>query len=296
MSNLKEIRTRIASIRSTRKITSAMKMVSASRLRKVQNYIVHLRQYAILLRGILDEVTAQLSASRKGIYLSSKSTGDALVICIGSSRGLCGTYNGVLVRQCLKRVKELSEGGLRVQLLVLGKKPASFFKKRGFSMLEADHDLIDKVNYGSASEFAHHLMELFLKENFESIEVVYYRFRNAVVQELTVEQLLPLPGDEGYGGEQADEVSDEDPVIMEPSLEDAAGYMIAQFVSYNVYRILLDASASEHGSRMTAMHQATDNADEMIRTLTLHYNKARQASVTRELMDIVGGNNSSYSF
>ena len=289
MPSLKEIRTRIASIRSTRKITSAMKMVAASRLRKVQNNIIHLRSYAETLKYILSDVMLRLPPSYQNIYLKPRSTDDVLLISVGSDKGLCGTYNTLLIKRTLQEKTELEDEGERVKLLALGKKPARFFEKRNFDVQVADSDAINNVSYDSACAFAEVVTDLYLKENFGRVLIVYNRFKNAVFHQLTVEQVLPLTEDDLISSLPEDDEIPDDRIILEPEAEEVIDYMTRQYLHYNIYRILLDASASEHGSRMTAMHQATDNADDMLKSLTLSYNKARQASVTRELLDIVGG-------
>ncbi len=290
MASLKEIRTRITSIRSTRQITSAMKMVSASKLRKVQTNIVHLRRYATILKKITSEALEQIPVDQKSVFAKTRSSGDVLVVCLGSNKGLCGTYNALLIKHTIRELKKLEHQREAARLMVVGKKPALFFQKKGYDLVEADHDLMDKISYESACRFAQKLMDLFLKEHFNRIILVYNRYKNAVVHELTTEQMLPLPEDEVREAAEVDDLPEDDyAVILEPSPQEVGEVIIRRFICYNTYRIMLDASASEHGSRMTAMHKATDNADEMLKTLTLSYNKARQAAVTRELLDIVGG-------
>lgn len=289
MSNLKEIRTRIASIKSTRQITGAMKMVAASRLRKVQNNIIHLRTYAETLKYVLGDVMLRLPPSYNNIYLKPRDNKDVLLISIGSDKGLCGTYNTMVIKRSLQEKVALEAEGAQVKLLALGKKPARFFEKRGFALIEAASDPVNNVSYDAAAAFAEDVMAHYLKENFGRVLILYNRFKNAVMHELTIEQVLPLPEDDLFEGFTAADDASDDRIILEPTPVEVIDYITRQYVHYNFYRILLDASASEHGSRMTAMHKATDNADEMLKSLTLSYNKARQAAVTRELLDIVGG-------
>ncbi len=266
-----------------------MKMVAASRLRKVQNNIIHLRSYAETLKYILSDVMLRLPPSYQNIYLKPRSTDDVLLITVGSDKGLCGTYNTLLIKRTLQEKTALEDEGEMVKLLALGKKPLSFFEKRNFKVLEAESDAINNVSYESACAFAEYVTDLYMKENYGRVVIVYNRFKNAVVHQLTVEQILPLTEDDLISSLPTDDDIPDDRIILEPEAEDVIEYMTRQYLHYNIYRILLDASASEHGSRMTAMHQATDNADDMLKSLTLSYNKARQASVTRELLDIVGG-------
>ena len=288
MPNLKEIRTRITSVQSTRKITSAMKMVAASRLRKVQNNILHLRDYADTLKLILSDVMLRLPPYYQNVFLKQRSNNHVLVVAIGSDKGLCGTYNSLLIKRTLKEVYALQDNGNTVKLMVFGKKVEQYFAKRGFDMLSDVDPHFDKISHEFALQLADLVAEKYLRGNYERAVVVYNKFRNAVIHELTVEQLLPVSEDARVAAADDEERTD-DPILLEPKPFEVIDYLTRQFINYNVYRILLDASASEHGSRMTAMHQATDNADELLKSLKLSYNKARQASVTRELMDIIGG-------
>ncbi len=290
MASLKEIRTRIASIRSTRQITSAMKMVAASRLRKVQNNIIHLREYASMLNYVLSDVMLRLPPSYNNILLKPRDgNNDVLLVTLGSDKGLCGTYNALLIKRTLLELNALKDEGGKVKLMAMGKKPERFFIKRGLDMVPSSGENLDKVSYESARAFAKHVTGLYMKENVGRVLLVYNRFRNAVMHDLTVEQLLPIPEESMIANFALDDEIPDERIILEPMPEEVIDYMTMQYLNYNSYRILLDAAASEHGSRMTAMHQATDNADEMLKTLNLSYNKARQTSVTRELLDIVGG-------
>ncbi len=268
-----------------------MKMVAASRLRRVQNDIVHLRSYSHLLKHILDQVMDYLPPSKQNVYMRKKTAHDVLVICIGSNKGLCGTYNAFLYKYCKNQINRLQKQGSKVQLMVIGKKPERvFLKNKDTEIIPGPHHLIEKPTYEAAADLSRQAMDLFLTKNFGRVIVVYNRFKNAVVHELTAEQVLPLAIDEMLLKKKAESVVlPNERLILEPDHEQVVDYMCRQYIQYNFYRILLDASASEHGSRMTAMHKATDNAEEMLKNLTLSYNKARQAAVTRELLDIVGG-------
>ncbi len=291
MPSLKEIRTRIHSVQSTRKITSAMKMVAASRLRKVQNNINHLRQYSWLLKKLLNEVMDHVPASAYGPFLRERNQSEVLIVSLGSNKGLCGTYNAFLIKHTLREVNALREQDLKVSLMPIGHRMDRFFSKRDDLFChEADHGLMERLDYLMAVELADQVMDLFLRKNFSRVLFVYNRFKNAVVHQLTTEQVLPVPRDEIITlDESIVDPMDEMPVILEPDQEAVLHYMSRKHIYYSIYRIMLDAAASEHGSRMTAMHKATDNADEMLKSLKLSYNKARQAAVTRELLDIVGG-------
>jgi len=288
MASLKELRTRIATIRSTRKVTGSMKLVAASKLRGVQDHILHLRDYAGTLRQVLGEVILRLSSPRSHPFMRPGAAKSVLLICVGSDKGLCGTYNLLVIRETLKQMEALQEEGYRVRLMVLGKKPARYFQQRNFDVEAIDGEIIRNVNYQSADAFAKQVTDFYLKESFARVLIVYNRFVNAVIHNITTEQFLPLSVKRLSGKSRQDWTEDRT-VILEPGQDDAVNYLTVQYVSYNCYRILLDAAASEHGSRMTAMHKASDNADDMLKELNLRYNKARQSMVTKELLDIVGG-------
>lgn len=267
-----------------------MKMVAASRLRKVQNYIVYLRDYAKLVKVVLEDVMEHLPPSATSVFSKERKNNDTLLICIGSNKGLCGTYNAFLIKHSLREIYRLQEEGAKVSVMPIGRKIQQFFTKREFNIFNPADDYIEKVDYNSAKSLADQIMKLYLAENFARVLIVYNRFKNAVIHDLSSEQVLPVPIEEIDHNEDKSDVYPEDfAAILEPDTEEVVEYMTRKFIYYNFFRIMLDASASEHGSRMTAMHKATDNADEMIKNLTLSYNKVRQATVTRELIDIVGG-------
>lgn len=288
MASLKELRTRIATIRSTRKVTGSMKLVAASKLRGVQDHILHLRDYAGTLRRVLGEVILRLPSPRSHPFMRPGAARSVLLICVGSDKGLCGTYNLVVIRETLKQLDALQEDGYRVRLMVLGKKPTRYFQQRNMEVEAIDGEIIRKVSYQSADAFAKQVTDLYLKESFAKVLIVYNRFVNAVIHNISTEQFLPLSV-KRLSGKSRQDWKEDRRVILEPVQDEVVDYLTVQYVSYNCYRILLDAAASEHGSRMTAMHKASDNADDMLKDLNLRYNKARQSMVTKELLDIVGG-------
>lgn len=298
MSNLKEVRTRIQAIRSTRQITSAMKMVAASRLHKTQQSIHPLRTFAAALRELLGGILAQLPSTPESPFFRQGQGGEALVIAVSSNKGLCGTYNVMVIKKTLEHIRMLEEEGYRVRLLVVGKKAEKFFEKRKQALFSVEHDLVDLVSHDASSRFSRSMLDAFFTGKFERLDVVYYQFRNAVYQELVAEQVLPLSFESLASAEATHpEPKTEKPAhpddyfgyILEPDPQDVSDTLIPQFLATNFHRIFLEAAASEHGARMTSMHKATDNADELLNSLTLTYNKARQAQITREIMEIVGG-------
>lgn len=315
MSNLKEVRTRISSIRSTRQITSAMKMVSASKLHRAQQSIYPLRTYASSLRGIISDILPQLPRSARKRFVDPTARGEALVVSVSSNKGLCGTYNTLAIKKTLAHARTLEDEGYKVKLFLIGKKAERFFNKAGFEVYATDHNLVDKADTASADQFSSSILDAFSEGRFERVDVVYYQFRNAVFQKLAVEQVLPLDFESLASGTKAgpdtqagpdanddsgtkdgpdanDDHGGDEPhsgFILEPDPEDVSETLIPRFLSTNFFRIFLESSASEHGARMTSMHKATDNADDLLHSLTLTYNKARQAMITREIMEIVGG-------
>ncbi len=216
---------------------------------------------------------------------------DMLIICIGSNRGMCGVYNAMVIKHTLKEIQRLEEDGYRVKLMTVGKKIHDFFSKMEHPILRVDEESLEQLNADKASDFADHVRELYLKHHVAGVIMIYHQFRNAAVQDLRVEKLLPLDLKDlpSTGVSKENDQDEPDPIILEPSSEEVWHHITSKYLHNHCYRILLDAAASEHGSRLTAMHQATDNADKLLRNLSLSYNKARQADITRELMDIMGG-------
>jgi len=305
MSNLREVRNRINSIRSTKQVTGAMKMVAASKLHKAQGAVNHLRMYENRLREMLVEVNRQVPFSRKHPAVIDRDVNRVLIIAIGSNKGLCGSYNSQVIRHTQLRIGYLEKQKIETRLFLTGKKIEAFFRKNAVSNLQTNHDLIDKLSYEKAEETSAMLTKLYTDGEYDRVEVIYQHFQNAVVQELVIDQLLPLPMDKMMPDPSEEEMRDSESgeklrpsmqlvpeeygYILEPDTERVLNRLIGHYISYNLFRVFTDAYASEHGARMTSMHHATDNADQLLRELTLTYNKVRQAIITRELMEIVGG-------
>ncbi|MBW6498505.1 MAG: ATP synthase F1 subunit gamma [Bacteroidales bacterium] len=292
MASLKEVRTRIASIKSTRQITSAMKMVASSKLLKAQRGITGLRQYAGSLMQMIENLNKELQPEEKSLFTLAGEGKKVLLLAIASNKGLCGTYNALVIKKTIDHISNLEQKGFEVQLFLIGRRAEDYFKSREFQIFETNHEVIDGVNYADSSALANHFMNLFSEKTFDRIDVVYNRFKNAVIHELLVEQFLPVPA--VLTKEKLPEVPtkfnvEEPALILEPSRKEVAETMIPKFIQFNIFRILLDASASENGARMTAMQKATDNATELLKNLTLTYNKVRQAQITREIVEIVSG-------
>lgn len=282
MANLKELRSRISSVGSTMQITSAMKMVSAAKLKRAQDAITQLRPYAQKLEEILVNVSATLDAS-EGVY--SRQTDDVqkvLLVAISSNRGLCGAFNANVVKRVMAYQ---SESNAQIDTFFMGKKAGEILIKRGAGEPIGDRNSIyDDLSFTNASEVAEMLMQKFVDGEYDRIELVYNQFVNAATQRVQCEQFLPIREVEGEtqgGGDY----------IYEPDKEEILEDLIPKSLKTQLFKALLDSNASEHGARMTAMHKATDNADELRRALSLEYNKARQAAITNEILEIVGGAN-----
>ena len=278
MANLKELRNRITSIGSTMKITSAMKMVSAAKLKKAQDAIVQMRPYSSKLTEILQKASSTLDSSENA-YGEVKEGNKTRLVVITSNRGLCGGFNSSVVKKAKAYMLDNDEN---ISIASIGKKAGEAFKYDA-RLADSNTQLWDEINFVNASAYAESLMKGYLAGDFDKVVIVYNSFRNAAVQIPTAEQFLPLALDT--------EVVDVDTTeyLYEPSMAEILDDLIPVSLKTQLYAALLDANASEHGSRMTAMHKATDNAQELQGDLKLVYNKARQAAITNEILEIVGG-------
>ena len=286
MANLKEIKNRINSTASTMQITQAMKLVSAAKLSRATSAIVRLRPYAEKIQEILGNVSATLDLSENR-FAEQRELNTILVIAISSNRGLCGGFNNNIS----KKVKELLANELKgknVEILPIGKKVSDTFKNSGLIQapehLSNPGFLYDNLSFDNTSIYAQFAMDSFIEGKYDKVIVVYNEFKNAAVQFVRAQQLLPIIpiSDE----EALNEVGD---YIFEPSKEEIISEILPKSLKLQLFKAVLDSNASEHGARMTAMHKATDNATELKRQLTLDYNKARQAAITNEILEIVGG-------
>ncbi len=287
MSGLKDIRTRIDSVNSTMQITSAMKLVAASKLRKAQNAILTMRPYAAKLQEILQNLSSGLENTEDGVYSQIRPEEKILLIPISSNRGLCGAFNANIIKATKRHIeanyKSQQENG-SLHILTIGKKVSEFFVKEGFQVVDTRDDLFDHISFNDVSTLAQILMDDFVAKKYDKIEFVYNAFKNAASQVVTVEQFLPV-----LPPENVEESESNTDYIFEPSKETIVSELIPKSLKIQFYKNILDSNAAEHGARMTAMHQATDNATELIKDLKLTYNKARQAAITNEILEIVSG-------
>jgi F-type H+-transporting ATPase subunit gamma len=286
MPGLKEVRTRIASVKSTQQITSAMKMVSASKLKRAQNAILKMRPYAGKLKEILENLSASLDNS-DNFYSKERKIQKVLIVVITSNRGLCGAFNGNVIKSAVNMINskysEINKSG-NLDIICIGKKGSEFLVRRKYNVIESNVQILDSLSFENVTPIAEKIMKSFIDSKYDRIEVVYNQFKNAVMQILSTEQYLPIAKTKITG--KAKQTLD---YIFEPSKEEIVTELIPKSLKLQFYKMLLDSVAAEHGARMTAMHKATDNADSLLKDLRLSYNKARQASITKEILEIVGG-------
>jgi len=290
MSGLKEVRIRIASVNTTKQVTSAMKMVSAAKLRRAQGAILKLRPYANKLSGLLSELSGSNDMPEDIIYFKKRKIHKVLLVVINSNRGLCGAFNTNIIKSVVAHIhndyNELNEKG-NLHLLTVGKKATDFFTKRKYNVVEHADSIYENLTYEKTSEFANKLMALYTSGAYDRIEIIYNQFKNAVSQILTTEQFLPI---EKIGQNITASPANTD-YIFEPDKEIILKELVPKSLKIQVYKAILDSWASEQGARMSAMQKATDNAEELMKSLKLSYNKARQATITNEIIEIVSGVN-----
>lgn len=288
MANLKEIRSRIVSVNSTKQITSAMKMVSAAKLHRAQAAIARMRPYAEKMQDILRNLSDSLDVS-DNIYGAERAPERVLIIAINSNRGLCGGFNNNVNRKVRGLIEQ--HEGAKIKVLAVGKKAFEAFKKSGHIVSgagypEVPYEIYNNLNFNAASEMAETVMDKFAEKKLDKVYLVYNSFKNAAVQNTTVENFLPVEAPEKV---EETKSANQTEFIFEPNKEEIVRALVPKTLKIQFYKALLDSNAAEHGARMTSMHQATDNATELVKELNLVYNKARQASITNEILEIVSG-------
>jgi len=287
MPNLKEVRNRIVSVGSTMQITSAMKMVSAAKLKRAQDAITQMRPYANKLQEILQNVSSSLDTSENA-YARNTSAKNILLVAISSNRGLAGGFNANIIKRTWNLIKNDYQGQ-NVSVVCIGKKVNDAFKRTNYGIVGTDlphnlNEIFDRLNYENVAPIAEKIMEAFVNNEFDKVVLVYNQFKNAAVQVVQAEQFLPI--ESATPNETSSTSTD---YIFEPNKEFIVNDLIPRSLKTQFYKALLDSLASEHGARMTAMHKATDNAKEMLRNLKISYNKARQTAITTEILEIVAG-------
>ena len=281
MANLKEIRNRITSVGSTMQITSAMKMVSAAKLKRAQDAITQLRPYANKLTELLVNLSSSLEVSEGGEFSSDRPQSKILLVAITSNRGLCGGFNANIIKKINLLVEEDYKES-EVSILSIGKKSSEYFNNNNFSVVSTHDDVFSDLTYNSIASIASGIMEDYINQKFDKVVLVYNQFKNAATQNVMNEAYLPVESID----ENESSIGD---YIFEPEKKEIIEELIPKSLKTQLYKAVLDSHASEHGARMTAMHKATDNASELKKDLTLSYNKARQAAITAEILEIVGG-------
>jgi F-type H+-transporting ATPase subunit gamma len=281
MANLRELRKRIASVKNTQKITNAMKMVSAAKLRRAEEAIKSARPFAEKMRDVLMSLAARINPGAHP-FLELKPPKKALLILITADRGLCGAFNANLNRRAEAFAREMSEKGVQVDMITVGRKGNDYFRRRKVNLVEAFTNVMNNVTYELSGRVVSVAVEKFTTGEYEEVYILFNSFRSAVRQVQTLRKLLPVtPEEEGWERKME--------YLYEPSEEALLDSIIPRYVQVQVFTGMLDSVAAEHGARMTAMEAATSNADEMIYRLTLKHNRLRQESITTELMEIVGG-------
>ncbi len=282
MANLKEIRTRISSVSSTMQITSAMKMVSAAKLKRAQDAITQMRPYAEKLRDILVNISSCLDGSSEGVFSEERSVKRVLLVSITSNRGLCGAFNTNIFKATENRIKELSDKD--VEVFPIGKRCVDYFNGKQ-KLFNSNTTIFDELTYSSVSPIAQEVMDAFANGHFDQVEIIYNEFKNAATQEVIRQQFIPIVSEKDNESKH----SSNNDYLFEPSISSIIVDLIPQSLKIQFYKSLLDSHASEHGARMTAMHKATENAEELRAELKLSYNRQRQAAITNEILEIVGG-------
>jgi len=288
MANLKAIRIRITSFKSTRQITSAMKMVSAAKLRKAQDKIVRLRPYANKLHEMLVNLSQSLAESEvENIYGRVSPPEKVLIVVVTSNRGLCGAFNTNVINETRRIISEKYADQYRkgnLSLLTIGKKGFDYFRKQKVKLLPEQNNLFNDLTFENVTVVAEQIMSSFASLEYDSVVLIYNQFKNAAVQNLTNEVFLPV--ETIPAGNLKTNPTD---YIYEPDKEEIIQELIPKSLKIQFYKAVLDSFVAEHGARMTAMHKATDNATALIRDMTLQYNKARQAAITNQILEVVSG-------
>ncbi|PIB37306.1 ATP synthase F1 subunit gamma [Reichenbachiella sp. 5M10] len=289
MANLKEVKNRIQSVTSTQQITSAMKMVAAAKLKRAQDRITQMRPYSQKLTGILQNVSSALDGEIENAFGVTREVENVLLVVVSSDRGLCGAFNNNVFKAAISAVEkkysyENKHDG--VHILPIGKKAFEYFSKRNYQVIKGYQDMFQDLTFDKVREAAEYVMESFESSAYDKVDLIYNESKNVATQIVRTEEFLPL---------QSESVSEERPsksnvdYIFEPSAEYVVNELIPKSLKIQFYKAVLESNASEHGARMTAMGQATDNAGELLKQLKLTYNRTRQAAITKEILEIVGG-------
>ena len=284
MASLKEVKSRILSVNSTQQITKAMKMVAAAKLRRAQDRVIQLRPYSDKLRTILNNLSSSSGSNSK--LLQERKINKVLLIVVGSDKGLCGSFNSSVIKytnQLIESDYKKHYENKRLTILPIGKKMFDHYKKRNFLILDKFWSILKKSSYDDVAGISNFLMNEFILENYDKIDIIFNEFKNVAVQNTMTSTFLPV------NEENDDEDKNDTNYIFEPNQKDILNKLIPKALTANLFKTILESNASEQGARMTAMSQATDNATELLKELKLSYNRSRQAAITKEILEIVGG-------
>ena len=285
MATLREIRRRITGVKNTQKITKAMKMVAASRLRRAQESIVSARPYARKLGELLRHLVTKVDVNLNPL-LVGRDPRTVLLVVVTADRGLCGSFNSNIIKAAVHRLG--TQGDIVTQVMTIGRKGSEFFGKRKYDVVSKHSGIFSDLDFDHARSFVQEITSGYLEGRFDKVEVIYNEFKSVIQQKIVVEQLLPIPPEETQPSKDLMGLSQVD-YIYEPSSSEIVNALVPRHLNFQMWRILLESNAAEQGARMTAMDNATENARELIRDLTLKFNNARQASITKELLEIVSG-------
>ena len=291
MATLREIRRRVTSVTSTQKITKAMKMVAAAKLRRAQEALISARPYARKMNELLRHLAAQVDPAVHPLFLE-REVHRVLLMVVSGDRGMCGAFNGKIMKAAVDHINthysNLVQEPNGVRIITVGKKATDFFSKRNYSLYAKHAGLFGNLHIGHARAIIQQLTDDYLKGEFDRVEVIYNEFKSVIQQRIVVEQVLPIPPEQIQKTKDVRALAQVD-YIYEPSSNEIINLLLPKHLNFLMWHVLLESSTAEEGARMTAMNNATENAKELIRDLTLSYNKARQASITKELLEIVSG-------
>lgn len=291
MPTLREIRRRIVGVKNTQKITKAMKMVAAAKLRRAQDSIISARPYARKMKQLLKHLSANLSTNENPFFVEREVKNVALII-ITSDRGLCGAFNSNIIRTAAQHINnyysEFAKSG-KLHLINVGKKGYDFFNKHNYKIDSKHIGIFHDLNFQHAKTIMQEVTQAYLSGKYDKVEIIHNEFKSVIQQKIVIEQILPIPSEEIKGADLQKENNISVDYIYEPSSRQLIDALTPKHLNFQVWKILLESNAAEQGARMTAMENATTNASELIQNLQLFYNKARQASITKELLEIVSG-------
>ncbi|TKJ36926.1 ATP synthase F1 subunit gamma [candidate division LCP-89 bacterium B3_LCP] len=283
MPSLKQIKRRISSIKNTQQITRAMKMVAAAKLRRAQENIIKARPYSHKLREVIKDLSGRCDRSQHPL-LAVREPKEIGVVVITADRGFCGGFNTNIIKRAVKEIESFETIDPTIQMMTIGKKGSDYFAKNDYNVLQRHDQLFQDLHFGVAASVGESLIDFYKQEKLDRVYLIYNEFKSAIQQNLIVEQLLPIIPDE-----PEETTTSQVDFIYEPDPLQVLSGVLPLYVNVQMWRVFLESNAAEHGARMTAMENATNNANELIDTLTLTYNKARQAAITKELLEVVSG-------